>query len=338
MPEDASAVTAVAAAPGPELDPKVEEVADSTADAEQEPSANDGEAVADANEDGSDDKKGKKAPKKPKVVKASEMGCLNHEELSWIWIGDAEDARDSERLKKNNVRYILNCTPERTDGGVMNFHIKDPWFTYQRIAMGDNATENLSNRFQTAWDFFEKAHIREDGGILVHCQQGVSRSVSMVVCYLMKYYRMNFDECLALIRPSRPQAAPNEGFTQQLKQLWEKLESTNGFEKRPQPRKRPAADLAPEAPPGKRRAVGPAMGPSVGPSAGPRQVGPARGPVGPSVGPSPGPSPRPQVGPARGPVGPAAPPGAVKGPAAGPAPGPAPEKKKVVGPAKPPKP
>mmetsp|Transcript_59921 Transcript_59921/g.134652 ORF Transcript_59921/g.134652 Transcript_59921/m.134652 type:complete len:296 (+) Transcript_59921:49-936(+) len=238
--------------------------------------------------------KKEKEPKEPKAAKASEMGCLNHEELNWIWIGDAEDARDAARLKKNNVRYVLNCTPARTDGGVMNFHERDSYFSYCRVAMGDNATENLSNRFQTAWDFFEKAHVREDGGILVHCQQGVSRSVSMVVSYLMKYYKMNFDECMALIKPMRPQAAPNEGFTQQLKQLWEKLEQTNGFEKRPTPQKRAAAVLAPDVgAPAKKRAVGVAMGPSAGPI-GPARPGAARGPamapggaaVGPAIGPA----------------------------------------------------
>jgi len=290
------------------------------------------EAEAKKPKDGKEAKDGKaakdKAPKEPKVAKASEMGCLNHEELNWIWIGDAEDARDAARLKKNNVRYILNCTPARTEGGVMNFHERDPYFSYCRVAMGDNATENLSNRFQTAWDFFEKAHVREDGGILVHCQQGVSRSVSMVVSYLMKFYKMNFDECMALIKPSRPQAAPNDGFTEQLKALWEKLEQTKGFEKRPTPRKRAASAPAPSGPATKKRAVGVAMGPSAGPS-----IGPARPGAGPAAGPGIGPS-RPGVGPAAGPgIGPARP---GVGPAAGPSVGPAkPPAGPSVGPARP---
>merc|ERR1711963_604525 len=112
------------------------------------------------------------------------MGNLKHEDLDWIWIGDAEDARDAASLRQSNIRYILNCTPPRTEGGVMNFHEKDPNFDYCRIAVGDNATEHLTGRFQEACDFLERARIREDGGVLVHCQQGVSRSVSMVLSYL----------------------------------------------------------------------------------------------------------------------------------------------------------
>jgi len=269
-------------------------------------------------------KKEKKEPKEPKVVKSQKMGHLVHSEydLDWIWIGDAEDARDAVALKQNNVRYILNCTPPRTEGGVMNFHDKDPYFSYCRVAMGDNATETLQKRIEASWDFFERAKIREDGGILVHCQQGVSRSVSMVIAYLMKYYRMGFDECLELAKKARGQACPNDGFTTQLRDLDQLLRSSppgsvNGYEKIPPKKKMQLSMAAPT--------VGPARGPT----------GPARGPAGPArpgVGPAPGPA-RGPAGPARGPaVGPTAGPQKVEkekkekrkaGPAVGPSIGPA---------------
>lgn len=273
------------------------------------------------------------APPKPKMDKT--MGYVKHEDLDWIWIGGAEDARDAVALKKHNVRYVLNCTHVRAEGGVSNFHDKDPFFSYKRLSMGDNATENLTSRFQPAWDFLETARVREDGGVLVHCQQGVSRSVSMVVAYMMKYYRFRFEDALKIAKESRSQACPNEGFTAQLKELDETLHTTNGYEKMPPKRKAPpvGAPLATVGP--ARPGVGPARGPvgparpGVGPAAGPA-VGAAKGPVGPARGPV-GPA-RPGVGPQRGPVGPSAP-GPAPRPAVGPA-GPAkPEKRKVSGPA-----
>lgn len=286
-----------------------------------------------ANGDAADKKerKGKrnKEPKPPPIIKDKGMGALKHEELDWIWIGDAEDARDHAALRKNNVRYIMNCTPLRSNGGVANFHERDPNFDYCRLAMGDNATEDLTSRFEIAWAFFEKARIREDGGVLVHCQQGVSRSVSMVLSYLMKYYRMNFNDALALAKTARSQANPNEGFSAQLRELDETLRKSNSYEKVEPRRKRPTSQ-GPAGRPEKARNIGVARGPAgpVAPARGPTgpAVGPPRGPaVGPAVGPSIGPSAGPSVGPAAGPqkpgIGPAL--GPAAGPAMSPAPGPA---------------
>jgi len=196
-----------------------------------------GNAEATVNE-----KRKEKKNKEPAVVarvqKNKTMGHLKDEELDWIWIGDADDARDAGSLRRHNVRYILNCTPLRSDGGVSNFHEKDPYFSYCRTSMGDNATEHLSKRFEESWEFLERARVREDGGVLVHCQQGVSRSASMVMSYLMKFYRKSFDEALALARNARAQANPNEGFTIQLKELETTLRTTNGYAKVPPTRNR----------------------------------------------------------------------------------------------------
>lgn len=278
-------------------------------------------------------------PSKPKRMgmalhaseKSQKMGALPHEDLDWIYIGDAEDARDASALRAANVRYVLNCTMPRAQGGVMNYHEKDKNFEYCRLALADNATEPLPKRCEAAWDFFEKVRIREDGNILVHCQQGVSRSVSMVIAYLIKYYRYNFDSAKTLCLGCRKQANPNEGFEKQLREMEEQLHkgAYGGFEKVPPPRKRAASTPAGGPMKAARGPAGPARGP-VGPAGPPRgPAGAARGPVGPSVGPAVGPSVGPSVGPAGPPVGPSVGPavGPAVGPSVGPAAGPSAEKK-----------
>ena len=44
--------------------------------------------------------------------------------LSWLLIGDKNTAKDRTLLRKHNVRYIINATPPRTEGGVANFFEK----------------------------------------------------------------------------------------------------------------------------------------------------------------------------------------------------------------------
>lgn len=51
----------------------------------------------------------------------------------------------------------------------------------------------------------------------VHCNAGVSRSVSVVIGYLMKTQGMPFDAAYAHVKSERKAAQPNDGFRKQLK-------------------------------------------------------------------------------------------------------------------------
>ncbi len=55
---------------------------------------------------------------------------------------------------------------------------------------------------------------------VVHCYQGVSRSTSVIIAYLIKYYQMSFDASLDLIREGRPHAKPNIHFERQLREYY----------------------------------------------------------------------------------------------------------------------
>ena len=57
------------------------------------------------------------------------------------------------------------------------------------------------------------------GGVLVCCRQGRSRSVVVVCAFLMFRRGMTFQNALALIREKRPVASPNMGFVLLLKKL-----------------------------------------------------------------------------------------------------------------------
>jgi len=52
--------------------------------------------------------------------------------------------------------------------------------------------------------------------VLVHCFAGQSRSVALVLAYLVMERGLRQEEALALVRKARPGAAPNAGFMRQL--------------------------------------------------------------------------------------------------------------------------
>lgn len=55
-----------------------------------------------------------------------------------------------------------------------------------------------------------------EGTVFVHCHAGISRSVAVVVAYLMHMRQMSVQAALALVRSRRSMADPNAGFMHQL--------------------------------------------------------------------------------------------------------------------------
>jgi protein-tyrosine phosphatase len=70
--------------------------------------------------------------------------------------------------------------------------------------------------------FIHKA--RESGGqVLVHCNQGVSRSASIVIAYLMYKDKVSYSQAYMIAAGARPSIKPNYGFEQQLQKYEQRL-------------------------------------------------------------------------------------------------------------------
>ena len=54
--------------------------------------------------------------------------------------------------------------------------------------------------------------------VVIHCRAGISRSVSVVIFFMIEEYGWDFDEALSCIQLTRPMACPNEHFEHQLKE------------------------------------------------------------------------------------------------------------------------
>jgi hypothetical protein len=227
-----------------------------------------------------------------------EQGAEPGRILPYLFLGGKVHARDKATLKRLKINHILNMSPTRdTDpnAGIPNFFQSDKKFTYKRVPIFDNNGENIIEHLKGCIDFIDKAQYY--GAVLVHCNQGVSRSTSMCLGYLMDKKGMTLQDAYDHIKKQRKQAGPNTAFRRQL-ELYDRIK-----------RKERKAKEEKDAKNGKKRSAKPSAlrGPS-GPTRGPS--GPARGPSGPVRGPS---------GPARGPtmppssgqsIGPAMPPSA----------------------------
>lgn len=86
---------------------------------------------------------------------------------------------------------------------------------YARIPVDDSPHENIAQYFMSAISFIEQVRARNEA-IVVHCVMGISRSVTIVLAYLMYRYRICYEKAYELVRIARPIARPNPGFEMQL--------------------------------------------------------------------------------------------------------------------------
>lgn len=89
-------------------------------------------------------------------------------------------------------------------------------FTYLKIDVQDSLTDNIRRYFDQCLEFMNQALQDKDSIILVHCMQGISRSPTIVIAYLMKYKRLSLARALEIVSSRRPEIKPNPGFMKQL--------------------------------------------------------------------------------------------------------------------------
>ncbi|XP_077580358.1 dual specificity protein phosphatase 22-B [Stigmatopora nigra] len=138
------------------------------------------------------------------------MGNGINKVLPDLYLGNYRDARDREQLARNNITHILsihdNAAPILQE------------MTYLCISAADLPTQNLSQYFKKSIIFMHESRLKGEG-CLVHCLAGVSRSVTLVVAYIMTVTGMGWKEALAAVRMVRPSAGPNLGFQHQLQEF-----------------------------------------------------------------------------------------------------------------------
>lgn len=90
-----------------------------------------------------------------------------------------------------------------------------------QIHEDDTAQTNLIQHFPKAIQFIQAVREAAVGGVLIHCQAGVSRSATIAAAYLIWSRGMTVDAALGQIREVRPSAEPAPGFRAQLDLFYE---------------------------------------------------------------------------------------------------------------------
>ncbi|CAK83829.1 unnamed protein product (macronuclear) [Paramecium tetraurelia] len=123
-----------------------------------------------------------------------------------------------DQIQKHKFGAIISAV-EKLDKQIPDY------IHHLRIVAYDEPNFNLSEHFEQTTSFI-KQHL-ESTNVLVHCQVGVSRSVSLLMAYFIKELHMTPDAALQYIKNKRDFVCPNEGFQQQLRIYYDKCQENN---------------------------------------------------------------------------------------------------------------
>ncbi|XP_015937776.1 dual specificity protein phosphatase PHS1 [Arachis duranensis] len=136
-----------------------------------------------------------------------------------LYVGGALAARSIYTLQRLGITHILClCTNEI---GQADSQFPD-LFTYKNFSVSDNEDCNISSIFEEACDFID--YVEQIGQrVLVHCFEGRSRSVTLVLAYLMLRKKFTLLEAWNTLKRVHRRAQPNDGFAKILQELDKKL-------------------------------------------------------------------------------------------------------------------
>ncbi len=85
------------------------------------------------------------------------------------------------------------------------------------VPADDHESFDISRYFNQAAGFINDC--LQKTNIMVHCLAGVSRSVSLVLAYLIKHRNMSYSSAYERVKSRRRIIHPNDGFIDQLRRL-----------------------------------------------------------------------------------------------------------------------
>ncbi|XP_071517618.1 dual specificity protein phosphatase MPK-4-like isoform X2 [Panulirus ornatus] len=127
-----------------------------------------------------------------------------------LYLGNITAAVEPKVLEKNYISHILTVESKPLPVSITSL----PGMAFLYIQVDDMANEDLLSHFEEAARFIDDG--QRKGNVLVHCYFGVSRSATLVTCFLMKKYKISVDEALQRIKSKRRCVGPNSGFLAQL--------------------------------------------------------------------------------------------------------------------------
>lgn len=141
-----------------------------------------------------------------------------------LYLGNYIQSDDKKIISNLQITHIVNVTRQTHKNKLEDIE-------YYQMAIDDMLSENLleNNLLLNTIKYIDNILFKENEDdnnktkIMVHCHQGVSRSSSVVIGFLMYKYHVTFEKGLEMVESKRPRIYPNDSFRKQLSQFQQQL-------------------------------------------------------------------------------------------------------------------
>jgi len=127
----------------------------------------------------------------------------------FLYVSGQVASQSKRALQLTGITHVLNCCQRVR----CKFRAH---CTYKVLDILDTQGADITAVLGEGIEFIDQARQTQGGTCLVHCLVGASRSVSVVLAYLMAREHMSLREAYTLCRTARKQALPNKAFCMQL--------------------------------------------------------------------------------------------------------------------------
>jgi hypothetical protein len=149
----------------------------------------------------------------------------------FIFVGPSLEETNPRLIEKyfnlNSISYVCNVAEECR---FCYHNIKN--ITYKKIFIDDSLRQDIITHFNEAHRYFDFA-FQDNSNIYLNCAAGISRSITILISYLMFINKVTFDIAYKYVYNIRPIAKPNSNFKEQLREYQKllKIEPMNEINK-----------------------------------------------------------------------------------------------------------
>ena len=130
-----------------------------------------------------------------------------------LFVGDYQSAQDTDFLKQQGIRTIINVSTEPHSPTTLTMH-SDLGIDSHYWMCSDDYGSNMSNYFRRLCRMLRAQELKPP--LLIHCIMGISRSAALAIAYVICVQHIPVRDALIVVRKQRPQIEPNSGFIRQL--------------------------------------------------------------------------------------------------------------------------
>lgn len=133
-----------------------------------------------------------------------------HQVVPRIYIGNSKVAGNYPWLSGEGITNVVNATSEIPNFFPDRLH-------YLTLGLRDT-DEDIMRVLEPSYRYIQSIlKYRPWTNVLIHCHAGISRSASIVIYYLMRSRKWDYDTALNFLRSKRSIVRPNPSYEKQLR-------------------------------------------------------------------------------------------------------------------------